>query len=278
MTAPANVKTYYNYKPSDSQKFGAVRAGHLHRGTDFSHSTRPGTLVPALLAGEVTGKRTPSSYHGFGYQITIRSTFQGREYDVSYAHGMVEQKQAVGSKVSQGTYVSTEGTTGATSGPCCHVEVYDVAKKVYINPMILVQAVLAETASTPKPKGDPIVLAIQKSLNKLGYGLVEDGIRGPKTIAAIKDLQQKYGLVQDGVWGPQTNTLRNALATPVKNRPLIRRGSVGPYPAIIQRKLGLKVDRVFGPRTEAAVKRFQASKGLVADGKVGPLTWAKLGQ
>jgi peptidoglycan hydrolase-like protein with peptidoglycan-binding domain len=38
----------------------------------------------------------------------------------------------------------------------------------------------------------------------------------------------------------------------------------------------LKIDEVFGPLTEAAVKIFQKVRGLVVDGIVGPLTWAKL--
>lgn len=38
----------------------------------------------------------------------------------------------------------------------------------------------------------------------------------------------------------------------------------------------LEPDGIFGPMTEECVKTYQACHGLVADGKVGPLTWAEL--
>ena len=40
--------------------------------------------------------------------------------------------------------------------------------------------------------------------------------------------------------------------------------------------LGLTVDGVFGPKTEAAVKLFQQGSGLTVDGIVGPQTWQAL--
>ncbi len=40
--------------------------------------------------------------------------------------------------------------------------------------------------------------------------------------------------------------------------------------------LGWDIDGVFGPVTERAVKAFQAKEGLIQDGVVGPLTWARL--
>jgi hypothetical protein len=62
----------------------------------------------------------------------------------------------------------------------------------------------------------------------------------------------------------------------------IQRGSTGPDVELVQRFLGVayKGDPgygTFGPLTEAAVIRYQKMQGLVADGIVGPATWAKIG-
>jgi peptidoglycan hydrolase-like protein with peptidoglycan-binding domain len=58
-----------------------------------------------------------------------------------------------------------------------------------------------------------------------------------------------------------------------KARPTLRRGAKGDLVKIIQAKVGVGVDGDFGARTEAAVRAFQASKGLVPDGIVGPMSW-----
>jgi peptidoglycan hydrolase-like protein with peptidoglycan-binding domain len=54
-------------------------------------------------------------------------------------------------------------------------------------------------------------------------------------------------------------------------------GSEGRQVQLLQKALGdVKVDGVFGPETEAAVRSFQASRGLSVDGVVGPQTSAAL--
>ncbi len=58
--------------------------------------------------------------------------------------------------------------------------------------------------------------------------------------------------------------------------PLLRKGNKGADVAKLQRMLGIHVDGDYGPQTLAAVCLFQTNNGLVADGLVGPATWAKL--
>lgn len=57
----------------------------------------------------------------------------------------------------------------------------------------------------------------------------------------------------------------------------IKLGSRGEDVRVLQQKLNLSVDGIFGPITEEAVKNFQKENGLAVDGIVGPNTWAKLG-
>ena len=56
----------------------------------------------------------------------------------------------------------------------------------------------------------------------------------------------------------------------------LKLGATGPRAASVQKALGLTVDRVYGPATRRAVKRFQRRRGLTADGVVGPTTWAAI--
>ncbi|GAA1971137.1 peptidoglycan-binding protein [Microbacterium deminutum] len=65
--------------------------------------------------------------------------------------------------------------------------------------------------------------------------------------------------------------------------PTISEGSAGAVVRwaqylLVRRTLSYdQIDGIFGPITKAAVEEFQRESGLVVDGIVGPLTWARLG-
>ena len=58
---------------------------------------------------------------------------------------------------------------------------------------------------------------------------------------------------------------------------LLKKGDNNENVKLMQQKLGIEpAVTSFGPKTEAAVKAWQAANGLTADGIVGPSTWAKI--
>jgi putative chitinase len=58
---------------------------------------------------------------------------------------------------------------------------------------------------------------------------------------------------------------------------LLKKGDNNENVKLMQQKLGIEPAVTnFGPKTEEAVKAFQAKNGLPADGVVGPATWAKI--
>ncbi|MFM8311884.1 MAG: peptidoglycan-binding protein, partial [Ilumatobacteraceae bacterium] len=105
---------------------------------------------------------------------------------------------------------------------------------------------------------------------------------GPYTEAAVRRFQGDRGLTADGIVGPATMA---ALGLHLPDTAaVVRRGSTGVVVAAVQAALmatGIQLvggaDGVFGPYTEAAVRRFQGDRGLTADGIVGPATMAALG-
>lgn len=75
---------------------------------------------------------------------------------------------------------------------------------------------------------------------------------------------------------------RNLNPACVAGYPALQRGDKGNYVLVLQDALnaigftGAGLDGLFGSSTEAAVKRFQAANGLIADGIVGCSTWTEL--
>jgi N-acetylmuramoyl-L-alanine amidase len=69
---------------------------------------------------------------------------------------------------------------------------------------------------------------------------------------------------------------------PIRSRKFLQRGSDSQEVVYLQGALAalgffaVEPASTFGPATEAAVKEFQTSRGLVVDGKVGNATWAAI--
>ena len=133
-------------------------------------------------------------------------------------------------------------------------------------------------ARASSTRGD--VRALQRKV-----GVAADGVFGPATERAVKRWQRRHGLVADGIVGPQTRSAMGLGSGPVLKRKRSRghsgrthhRSHGGGGVRSLQRRIGVPADGVFGPGTEAALKRWQAAHGLVPDGVAGPRTRAKLG-
>ncbi len=118
------------------------------------------------------------------------------------------------------------------------------------------------------------VLAFQKLWNRnhLNDQIGTDGQYGPNTAAKLRiSPSQGFGLTES----PETNRILR-LASPLMQGGDVRRVQMK------LRQLNLltndsDVDSFYGPNTEAAVRQFQADKGITVDGVVGPETYQVLG-
>lgn len=116
------------------------------------------------------------------------------------------------------------------------------------------------------------VYSIQLFLKAHGYSLTADGAFGSQTASAVKSFQSAHKLSVDGIVGSQTWA---ALVITTQQ------GSTGSAVTALQRQLkahgqNITVDGDFGPATATAVRNFQSSKKIGADGVAGPQTWNSL--
>jgi peptidoglycan hydrolase-like protein with peptidoglycan-binding domain len=301
-------------------------AGRAHRATDLFAPI--GTPVYAAVGGRVSW--LPGRHPSAGYSIHIRGD-DGRLYAYyhlgphtgtaaqAYAPGIAE-----GVTVRRGQHIGFLGDSGNAAGgtPHLHFEIHDErVRDPYgtnrLNPFrSLTEAVrrgdVVGRTSTPAASRDgqrstvlrlgdrgPAVSQWQQELNGvIGAGLTTDGIFGPATDRATRDLQRARGITVDGIVGPQTRAAaQGQTAVPTATSPtaaapstgdlppptgLLRQGDRGPYVAQWQQQLnaaigaGLGVDGIFGPATDRATRTFQQARGLTVDGVVGPQTRAAL--
>jgi peptidoglycan hydrolase-like protein with peptidoglycan-binding domain len=130
------------------------------------------------------------------------------------------------------------------------------------------------------------VTNLQDQLRSAGYfNRSSTGIYASITADAVRRFQASRGLTVDGIAGPATQRALRAQSLSVSEgnyRPIsyssgLRLGSRGAEVSAIQQQLSnlgyyVSVDGVFGPATDQAVRSFQASNRLSADGIVGSAT------
>lgn len=78
--------------------------------------------------------------------------------------------------------------------------------------------------------------------------------------------------------------VKQEVLTPAQYYPTLKKGSKNDYVLHWQKYLNMNgffcgnEDGIFGKNTELAVKQYQMSKGLKADGIIGPKTWTMVGK
>jgi murein DD-endopeptidase MepM/ murein hydrolase activator NlpD len=134
----------------------------------------------------------------------------------------------------------------------------------------------AAPATAAEPRAE--VAALQVALRVQPV----DGIAGPATIAAVRRFQARRGLTVDGIAGPNTRRALGRRGRPALGSRPLTQGARGWDVAALQFLLARHgfpsgpVDGVLGPRTAAALVRYQRAAGLAPDGIAGAATLAAL--
>ena len=149
-------------------------------------------------------------------------------------------------------------------------------------PIAAVVAALALTGPAAAA-GSSSVAALQVALRAHGhYSAAVDGIRGPVTHSGLRGFQRSRGLPPTGSLGPATRSALGSLGRPLLGQRELGVGAVGWDVSSLEFRLipfGLSkkaVDGRFTAATAKALERFQAKRGLSADGIAGKLTYRAL--
>jgi peptidoglycan hydrolase-like protein with peptidoglycan-binding domain len=151
--------------------------------------------------------------------------------------------------------------------------------------LLCISAVLVTVSAAPPAgaAGSSAVAALQVALRVRGlYSGSVDGMLGAATTDAVRALQERAGLPVDGIAGPATRAVLGARGRPALGARALEHGNVGWDVAELQFSLAWHgfpsgpLDGRYGPRTEAALVRFQRWAGLKANAALGAPTLSAL--
>ena len=129
---------------------------------------------------------------------------------------------------------------------------------------------------------------LQWELNEAGYNIDIDGIFGTATYNAVKKFQKSCKISVDGIVGNDTKahlvgTEGNATSNPyTEPKSNLKMGSRGDGVRWLQYELQqagyseVKIDGIFGKKTQAAVMNVQKNNNIAIDGICGKNTRAVL--
>ena len=140
-------------------------------------------------------------------------------------------------------------------------------------------ALAGHAAAAPSAR----IAALQVALRSHGlYKGAVDGVSGPMTRTALLTFQRNHRIRATGKVGMATRCQLGRLGTPLLGQRVLTRGRVGWDVTSLEfrlRRYGLapkRVDGRFDAATAAALRRFQRTQGLRADGIAGARTFRAL--
>ncbi|MCK1993550.1 peptidase M15 [Peribacillus muralis] len=275
------ISAGYRSMYEQAKLYGQGRLGYSYGGLNYSDLSKP--IVTYAMPGQ--------SYHNYGLAIDYFIVSD----DGKNALWTVEAKWRRAAAIGKSLGFTWGGDWSIfkdyphleMTGGLSYSQLISGVKPILISkvngtppPKTEVELPDIEEEMPPKDSGNQTIKTIQSTLNRRYQAKIDvDGFYGPNTKRALikgyqTELNKQYGakLNVDGVWGPRT---RDA-------SPNVREGAEGNITYILQAALYLEgfnprgIDGIFGSGTELAVKAYQRSAGISADGIVGENTFSKL--
>lgn len=100
------------------------RWGRLHKGIDIAAGGIKGKPIVAAADGKVLVAGWSTG--GYGYYVTINHGYlNGNYYTTLYAHMKQKPSVSAGQTVKKGQVIGYVGSTGNSTGPHCHLEIWE---------------------------------------------------------------------------------------------------------------------------------------------------------